>query len=611
LKNPSEALNIQEKRSRVPWPELTVALISALIFVVAHFQALSNPLIMNDDVRQQLYWMQQWQDPALFRADLLTDYARHYVPWGVKGLYRAASGWVSPLYFAKILPGFLFAFLAVCLFQIGTRLSEVRLGWMMAAACWLMPFFLDNLAGGLARSFAAPLLALFWLSWQADRPWAMGLALLLQALFIPYIFLVAAPAALLAWLPARLGRDRPPPFPTRVWHFGLLGLGAALAAAMHLQFSAGGYGPLVSVTEMVNHPEFYAQGRYPLLPEPSLLWVLLSPWEFIAPFREWGTAAGGLATAGLLVLLAAGVRRLDWPAWRSRLKPAWYLGLTSLALYFLARLFLLKLFVPDRYLLYTLNLFYCLLLALGLKAALRVERWPRHLAILALVAAAGLGAWRLAGVGLKDYSAYRPLYAALAATNRDALIAGHPNLMDTIPTCARRRAFATYELAHPWSRGYWAKLKPRLTDLFQAYYAADPQEVVAFCRKYGIAFLIVDDRHFTPAFLQGGYFLFPGETPHRPGASRRLAERIYCPFFAPFDQQIRALTAGRTRFALLSDPGFPAVVIDNHLRLIDLRPWLTAAPFSAPAVSHDNAGPAKRWAGRGQSTPPGGGDGPG
>jgi hypothetical protein len=578
LKNSSDALNIRNRWTGVPWPELAVALVSGLIFVAVHFRGLTNPFVINDDVRQQLYWMQQWQDPALFRGDFLTGYARHYVPWGVKGLYWAASGWVSPLYFAKLLPGFLFVLLAVCLFKIGARLSDRRLGWMMVATFWLMPFFLDNLAGGLARSFAAPLLALFWLSWQAERPWIMGVALLLQALFIPYIFLVAAPAALLAWLLARLGRDGPPPFPTRAGHFFLLGLGAALVVAMYLRFSAGGYGPLVSATEMVNHPEFYPHGRYRLLPEPSLLWVLISPWEFIPPFREWGVVAGALACAALLVLLAAGVRHLDWPTWRQRLKPAWYLGFTSLVLYCLARLFLAKLFVPDRYLLYTLNLFYCLFLALGLKAALRVERWPRHLAILALVATAGLGAWRLAGVGLKDYSAYRPLYAALATTPKDALIAGHPNLMDTVPTFTRRRAFATYELAHPWSRGYWAKLKPRLTDLFRAYYAADPREVVAFCRKYGIAFFIVDDRHFTPAFLQGGYFLFPGDRPQRPGESRGLAERIYCPFFAPFDQQIRRLTAGRTQFALLSDPSFQAVVLDKHLRLIDMRPWLTPKP---------------------------------
>jgi hypothetical protein len=564
--------------TRDPWPELAVALISGAIFVWAHFQAFANPFVLNDDVRQQIYWMQQWQNPALFQGDFLTGYARAYVPWGVKGLYWLASWWVSPLYFSKLLAGFLFVCLAICLFKIGARLADRRLGWAMVACFWLMPFFLDNLAGGLSRSFAAPLLALFWLGWLARRPWIIGAALLLQALFIPYIFLVAAPAALLAWTLARLGWDRPPPFPARPVHFLLLGLAALLVMAMNRQFSAEGYGPLVSVAEMVNHPEFYAHGRYALLPESSLLWEFISPWEFILPLRAWGPVAGGLAGAGLLVLVTAGLRRLDWPTWRQSLQPAWYLGLASLTLYFLARLFLLKLFIPDRYLLYTVNLFYCLALALGLQSALRVERWPRAVAILALIIAAGLGAWRLQGVGLKDYSAYRAVYAALAETPQDTLIAGHPNLMDTIPTFAQRRAFATYELAHPWSRGLWTQLKPRLTDLFRAYYAADPQEVVAFCRKYGIAFLIVDDRHFTPAFLKGGVLLFPGDQPRLPGADPGLAERLYCPFFAPFDEQIRQIAAGRTNFAVLSDPSFRSLSLDQHVRLIDMRPWLTAKP---------------------------------
>ena len=200
------------------------------------------------------------------------------------------------------------------------------------------------------------------------------------------------------------------------------------------------------------------------------------------------------------------------------------------------------------------------------------------MAILALVVTASLGAWRLEGVGLKDYSAYRAVYGALAETSQDALIAGHPNLMDTIPTFARRRAFATYELAHPWSRGYWGKLQPRIVDLFKAYYAADPQEVVAFCRKYGIAWLVVDDRHFTPAFLKGGFLLFPYDRAHLPGTSPGLAERDFCPFFAPFDKQIQNLTAGRESYALLSDPSFRTLAIDQHVRLIDMRPWLNQKP---------------------------------
>jgi hypothetical protein len=555
-----------------------VALLSGAIFVYAQLPAFISPFVLNDDVRQQIYWMQQWLDPELFRDDFLTAYARLYVSWGVKALYWLASWIVGPLTFAKILPGLLFIWLGVCLFQIGHRLGGRTLAWVTLGVYWLMPFFLDNLAGGLARGFGAPLLALLWLGWLDRRPWVMGLALLLQALFIPYIFLVGAGAVVLAGLAGRTGRFRAVPFPARPAHFFLLAAGAALVLLMNLAYQKAGFGPLVSAGEMAQRPEFTALGRFPILPVPSLLWELIQPWEFIAPFREGGPVAGAAVTLGVAFLALIGVFRVDWRALKDRLPPVGWLGLSSVLLYFLARLFLLKLFVPDRYVIYTINLFYCLLLALSLNAALKIGQWPRNLALLALILAATLGAGRLHWVGLKDYSAYQPLYAALARTPKDALIAGHPNLMDTVPTLARRRAFATYELAHPWSRGYWRQLRPRLEELFRAYYAADPREVLAFCRKYQIAFLVVDDRHFQPDFLRGGWFFFPLEqrVPENSGPSR--FERIETPFFAPFDEQIRRQVAGRSHFALLSETIFSTLIVDQHLRLLDMRPWIIQAP---------------------------------
>ncbi|HEY9072749.1 MAG TPA: hypothetical protein VIN67_01345, partial [Desulfobaccales bacterium] len=142
---------------------LAVAILSGVIFILAHLKALTNPYVINDDVRQQLFWMQQWLDPQLFKGDLLAHYARDYVPWGVKGFYWLASWVANPISFSKVLPGLLFIFLALCLYRIGLKLGGRRLAWTMVAVYWLMPFFLDNLAGGLARSFAAPLLAFFWL----------------------------------------------------------------------------------------------------------------------------------------------------------------------------------------------------------------------------------------------------------------------------------------------------------------------------------------------------------------------------------------------------------------------------------------------------------------
>lgn len=556
------------------WADLgLVALLSAAVFGLAHLAALTNPFVINDDVRQQIFWMQQWQDPELFRGDLLSDYARHYVTWGVKGLYWLASWVVGPITFSKILPGLLFVFLAGCFFKIGEVLWGVRrLAWMAVAVFWLLPFFLDNMSGGLARAFAAPMLALFWLCWLNRSPRGLAVVLLLQALFIPYIFVLAATAALLAWGLSRVGGSSPPPFPVRPAHFSLLALGAGLVVLMNYQFTAAGYGPLVSWAEMTNRPEFASGGRFAILPVPSLFWELISPWEFIAPFREGGLIVGSLGGAILLGLAIYGSLRLDRRALKSRWQPVCYLGLASLLLYLLARLFWLKLFVPDRYLIYTLNLFYCLALAWCWGSAIQLQRWPRLLTVLALILAAGLGAWRLQGVGLYDFAVYRPVYAALAQTPKDALIAGHPNLMDNVMTFGQRRALATFELSQPWSRGYWQRIKPRLDDLFTAYYTDNPEVVRAFAQKHQVAFLVVDERHFTPAFLAGGRFFVPFNDLTFRGHRKKLTEKVVCPFFAPFGELIRTQTQNRSHFALLDPQAFPRQAIGDHLWLIDMRP---------------------------------------
>jgi hypothetical protein len=588
----------------IPWTDtVLVVILSAVIFVLAHFQALTSHWVINDDVRQQIYWMQQWEDPQLFPDDLLTAYARTYVPWGVKGLYWLVSPLLDPHTFAKLfpglsliclslwgtgpyplpaagvgpiilskwLPGLLFVFLGWCLFRIGACLGSRRLAWFSLGVYWLMPFFLDNLSGGLARAFAAPLLAFYCLCWLAGSPWGLALALLLQALFIPYIFLVGAGAAALAWLAGRTGRGAAPSWLN--WgHLLAVILGAGLVWLMNHQYNALGFGPLVTAAEMAHRPEFTAQGRFPIVPVPSIFWEVLSPWESIAPF-DLGVGGGVLGGVFLLGVAVWGGRLLNWQDLKPRLQPFWYLLWSSFLLYFLARLFLLKLFIPDRYLVYTLNLVYGLGLALGLEGATRVRPWPRWLPVVAVALVAVLAGLRLHNVGLKDFSAYRPLYRAVAQTPKSAIFAGHPNLMDNLPTFARRPVLVNYELAHPWSRGYWQKIRPRLQDFFQAYYATDPQVVRDFCRKYGVAFLVVDERHFTPEFLAGGRFLAPFDPPLR-SSGPRLGERVDCPFFAPFNREIRGLIRAQKGFVLLRPDVFPGIFVNAQQRLLDMRACL-------------------------------------
>jgi hypothetical protein len=309
-----------------------------------------------------------------------------------------------------------------------------------------------------------------------------------------------------------------------------------------------GFGPLVTVADMAGNPEFGLHGRYPILPVPHFLWdLVVEPWQWIGPYRETGSMwAGILGSLVVLGIALWGARRFEWKMLSGKWQPFLYLSISSLLFYVLARIFLLKLFIPSRYLIYTVSLFYCVLLGLCFRGFLGSNLQPLAAKVL-LASVVGLSIARLYGVGVYDYSQYEPLYTVLNQTPKSSLIAGHPSLMDNVLTFGRRNVFASFELAHPWSKGLWQKLRPRLVDLFDAYYAKDSNTVMKFCLKYRIDFLVVDNRHFTIEFLKNR------------------------PFFEPFDQMIQKTVRNRRHFALLTENTFPEIRINQYLRLLDLR----------------------------------------
>lgn len=528
---------------------LPVLLLALLLGLAAQWPGLLNPYVVNDDVRQQLFWMRRWLDPALYPPDLLNSYAESYVTWGVRGVYRlGAFLGLDPLFCSKLVAVGLLAWLGTLLTAIARRLGGEWAAWTTLAVYGLMPGFAYNISGGLNRAFAAPLLALFLLALLRGSRNLARAALLTQALFIPYILLPSLGLCGLWWTAWKVRLVRTPPV-LGVGRAGLLDLacaGLALGLAMAWQTGVASFGPTPWLSEMLGHPEFGPNGRFPILPVPPVWWELFArPWELIAPFRDGNPWLGAAVTALLLPLLFLGARRLD----RERLKPALpalgFLLLASVILYFAARALLFKLFVPSRYLEYATNILYCLGLGLCLAPLARTAaRGGRTAGAVLLAAALLLGAWRLSGTALYDYSDGAALYAAVRETPKTAVFAGHPALMDNVLTFGERDVYASFELAHPWSRAYWARLAPRLDRVLRAYYAADPAELTRFCAQEGVDYLVVDRRHFTPEFLAGK------------------------PFFAPFDAVIRE-AAAPGRFAALSG-ALPATSIDANMLLLDM-----------------------------------------
>jgi hypothetical protein len=574
-------------------------LLSALLFAAAHGHALGEPLLAADDVRQQIFWMYKWLEPGLLQGDLLAGYAERYVPWGERGLYWLASHVVEPMTFSKLLPGVLFAVLGVAACGIGRALGGRGLGWAALAVAWCMPIFLDRLVGGLPRAFAGPLFLLFILFWLTGRGWAMGVVLVLTALFIPYMFLPCAAAAGLAWMAWKLRAAGPPPFPRRPGHWALGFLAAGLVAAYSLNLSVPGYGPMVWLHEMAGRPEFGPDGRERFLPLVSpLVDMVWAPLERLAPFRQAGPVAGGAVLAGLGVLLVAGLRRVRWSRLLAGAGPLAFAAAASLICYAVARAVMFQLFVPSRYVLYMANLLLALLVAAALHALLapRVGRLGRPAAGAAvlLALAFGLAAVRLHGLGLDDFRGRRGVIEAARQTPAGSVFASHPFVLDNVLAFARRPVVAGYELAHPWSEGLWRRLDPRLEATLRAYYADDPEAVVSFCRAFGVDYLIVDERHFRPAFLRGqGRTLLLHQALGVPDPVGRVLARLGLPaavagppapdpavppqrpFFAPYDrmirEQVRRQAQGGAGFALLDRSRFPGREVQPGVRLVMVK----------------------------------------
>jgi hypothetical protein len=606
--------------------------LSLAVFLFAHWQGFVNPYAINDDVRQQVYWMQRYADRDLYPKTLLNDYAEAYVTLGVNLCYEAAS-WVgtrlgafdqsdasdksgkapgsglagslgssgaapargasgssgtapdsgaasgtptgslssaspgapaspspvrtvnffNPVQFTKILSGILFLCQCLAMFALGHVFGGRPQAWAMAAMAWLMPFFLENISGGLARAFASPLLALAALALLRHRPGSVSTLALGGC--IPYIYLPCAPAIFLAAIQRfRINSEGSSKLKLILTLLVLL-LATGMAYLNGIKPQDQGFGPLVSLAEATGRPEFGPEGRLDLVPLPSpFLDVVYYPFERIGLFKEYGLIPGIISLVLLVPLLYFGARAVNWRALASSLKPLAVLGGSFLAFYIAARLMAFTLFVPDRYMQYPVNLLYAILLSACLAGAVTRLKPGKSAAVCLILAVAALGALRLKDVALYDYSADAPLYAAVeAATPKNAMLAGHPELMDNVMTFARRNALATFELAHPWSRGFWSQLSPRLDGFFAAYYASDADTVVRFARESGVDFLVVDEAHFTIEFLAAK------------------------PFFEPFGAAIKALTQGRDLrtggFAVLDTSRFPRIPLRPGAFLIDLRPF--------------------------------------
>lgn len=471
-----------------------ITLISIVAVLYYNRNVLKYEYVIHDDVMQAVYWMEKFRDPDLFKDDLLTEYAifQHGRNFLYVWIYKLLSKLVPPITAEKFLP-FLIAPLSMIALYLLLRKSSNTLALFFTFVFLILPGMAFELIMGFQRNLALPIFffSLYMLLNAKYIIFSIGLVLL--SLLYPPLFLVSSFVSLIYLI-----------FKKK-FHFLLYIIASVLLCFLILAFiyrqditSNHKFSPLYTKKELMNMEEFYEGGRIVLFPQPSILEMCSNEMRRVFEIKD----RKFLIYILLIFILYSFIYNL-----RKREKLSLFFAsliLAGIILFELAKILLLKLYEPNRYIHFTFPLFAVYNVS-AFTVSLR-KRWLKigtmlFISIIILFIA-------------QPYKKHSPcvwcfqqdLFKFISDLPKDVTIAAHPYLASFIPTFSKRKVFISYELTIPYYKGYYERIKQRTKDFFKAYYASDGKVISDFCNRYKIDYFLINKKDFSPDYLKKSQF---------------------------------------------------------------------------------------------------------
>lgn len=497
--------------------------------LVEHVRLSADRLVFNDDVRQHVFAFYPYYQPGLLDGDYLARYILALSPPGHSLVYILAARLWDPAWVSKVLPYLQYAGVLVLLGACARRLG----GWPAVFATLALALsshvLLDYMTGGVARSWAYPLMAgaAAALVWGRVYPLAV-ITVLGAALYPPAAAVCGIGLALwlLLWPAADRGAASDWSWPKR---WGLVAVTALVCAALVLPMAMGlrQYGRRLGPADVAAYPELGPGGRYgpdDRSPYPYV-WIATADafgrsllagqdawWPSLRRALQKGSRPGRPAVALVIAVGVVGVACLAGLglAFRERPELRRLLALLAASLvgYGLAKLLAPYLFLPHRYLVYSIPILTFLAFPVAISAlvrgrprATRPGLAPAVVIAATLVVLLTLGGQGGGRTGLSSHSKKLGpgFYRRLAALPVGAKIAGWPNgVVDDLPYLCRRPALVTFECHQAFHQGFADEMRRRMRALMAAYFATSPQPLRELRRRFGVGYLVVDLRHLGP-----------------------------------------------------------------------------------------------------------------
>ncbi len=539
----------------------------ALYFIFGQIRLAGDTDLFYPGMRT-LYPHFRLNDPALFPNDYAADYYSSIVmPLGYKALYYGWSLFADVALLHRFLPIVLWLISAPLVFYCALRIGGRGVAWSALAIYLCSSIFVARLVGGLAHSFAFPLMWWSVAALLAGRPVALACAVVASAAFYPVmtpvIGLTLAFWLLFPRLTPACGKKAALSWPLW-WKFALLAT-AALTALVLLTPILGihqqqTYGRAIETfRENEEFPESGPRGVYnnPLIIKP-LNYFLYSYYSEHAV--RFGEIAATVITLLLIVLLVAGIFLRDARDKRLQLLKPFFL---AFAICFLCAIFL-SYTTAYRFIIYPGAVMILLYMCVCLRNVARRQRFIRKgtaLAALTLTYIALIAEADPRGSGYEGRLEphQKDALRFIQTLPKDVVLAGWPlrgktaGVTENIPYYSRRKILLGYQTHAAIHTNYVLTMRERMDAIIDAFFAQDIAPLIMLRDRFDVDYLVVDTDDLT------------GEKPPS--------------YVAPFKARIQEIwdNRGQRPFVVLTLDDAVCVYCRGTLRILDLHK-LTANP---------------------------------
>ena len=443
------------------------------------------------DLRANVYWMERARNPERFKDDLLADFNSAFANPLLIGLYRVTD--FLDIKLVSELLAFPLCWITVFfLFRLGYAIKGTPCAFwtslLFILFVWYEPEF-DYFGVGNAGDFVLPLTAAFLYYFYSKNSLAMAIVLLLQAFFYPPIFLIC----LFCFLWTTFSR-----FQTKKLVILLIVVAFSfptLFSSKHKRVQK--FGETYTLKEMKNMEEFRGNGgRLPLL-YPNISERIFNDRSGIGRLDG---SLGPLLILFFLFLFVFIVIKKKPPGVDP---PIMIVFIVSVLFFVAANVFMLKLFEPSRYMLFTLPLILILLISKMFSEIVGTFSHIQSKIILSIVFVFfGFFLFPIGPQYRKINDA--PLFQFIASLPQDSFIAGDPFIMDDIPLLSKRKVYLSHESSLPYFRKYNEEIRRRTLDLFKAYYCRSFNDLLEFSQRNKIDYFVVRPEHFLRFYSSEG-----------------------------------------------------------------------------------------------------------